>query len=215
MTRPKTLDQPPTTERKHKKKPKFNNTYENWRFFMLTMDMPLSANTLGFVSLVTYVVTLIPTSLKIVFPRTKETGIPQWLLKYRRFIGIIAFFFAFGHTFLLVRKRNLDFLDLKTFWIYIQGITTLTIFTLLAITSNNWSIKKLKKNWKKLHQLTYLAMFLLIWHIWDKMSGHWTYLTPIGIAIITGITILFFIRLWITYQDTKTISKRKTRRINN
>ncbi|MCC5617644.1 ferric reductase-like transmembrane domain-containing protein [Nostoc sp. CHAB 5836] len=182
---------------------------------MLTMDMPLSVNILGFISLMTYVITLIPTNLKIVFPHTKETGIPQFLLKYRRSIGIIAFFFALGHSFLLVKKRNLDFLDLKTFWIYIQGITTLTIFSLLAITSNNWSIKKLKRNWKKLHQMTYFAIFLLIWHILDKMSGHWTYLTPIGIAIITGITILFLIRLWIIYQDTTTKNKRKITKLNN
>ncbi|MBE9034180.1 ferric reductase-like transmembrane domain-containing protein [aff. Roholtiella sp. LEGE 12411] len=182
---------------------------------MLTMDMPLSANTLGFISLIAYVITLIPTSIKIVFPHTKETGIPQFLLKYRRFIGIIAFFFAFGHTFLLVRKRNLDFLDLKTFWIYIQGITTLTIFTILALTSNNWSIKKLKKNWKKLHQLTYFAMFLLTWHIWDKMLGHWTYLTPIGISIITGTAVLSFIRIWIQFQDGITKNKRKVRKLNN
>jgi sulfoxide reductase heme-binding subunit YedZ len=164
------------------------------------MDKPTLANTLGFVSLASYVVTLLPTILRILFPRTKETGIPKSLLKRRRLIGIIAFFLALGHGFLMVKKRNFDFFDLKTFWIYFQGITTLTIFTLLTVTSNDWSVKKLKKNWKQLHKLTYLAMFLLTWHLWDKMSGHWTYLTPIGIVAITGITALFLIRLWTEHQ---------------
>ena len=176
---------------------------------MEIIDMPMLANFLGVLALFSYIVTLLPTILRIVFPRTKETGIPKSLLKHRRVIGILAFFFALGHGFLLVIKRNLDFFDIKTFWIYIQGVSTFTIFTLLAITSNDWSVKKLKKNWKQLHQLTYFAMFLLTWHIWDKMSGHWTYLTPIGIVSSTGITVLFLIRLWIERQDKQQKTKKK------
>lgn len=174
---------------------------------MVTMDRPLLANLLGVLALVSYIITLLPTIIRIVFPCTKKTGLPQGLLKHRRLIGILAFFFALGHAFLLVKKRNFDFFDLKTFWIYIQGVATFTIFTLLAITSNDWSVKKLKKNWKRLHQLTYFAMFLLTWHIWDKMSGHWTYLTPIGLVAITGITVLFLIRLWIERQDKQQKTK--------
>lgn len=176
---------------------------------MVIMDKPTLANIFGFASLASYVVTLLPTILRIVFPQTKETGIPKWLLKHRRLIGIIAFFLALGHGFLMVKKRNFDFFDLKTYWIYVQGITTLTIFTLLTVTSNDWSVKKLKKKWKQLHKLTYLAMFLLTWHIWDKMSGHWTYLTPIGIVAITGSAALFFIRLWSEHQGKQQKTKDK------
>nr|CAA04999.1 hypothetical protein [Nostoc sp. PCC 7120 = FACHB-418] len=43
-------------------------------------------------------------------------------------------------------------------------------------------------------------MFILTWHIWDKMSGHWTYLTPISIVIIAGITVLFMLRMWMEHQ---------------
>jgi sulfoxide reductase heme-binding subunit YedZ len=176
---------------------------------MLTLDLPTQANILGFLALFSYIVTLLPTILRIVFPRTKETGIPQWLLKQRRLIGILGFFFALAHAYLLVIKRNIDFFDLKTFWIYIQGVSTFTIFTLLAITSNDWSVKKLKKNWKQLHKLTYCAMFLLTWHIWQKMSGHWTYLTPVGIVAICGITILFIMRFWMERESKQKRTKDK------
>ncbi|MFQ4144872.1 ferric reductase-like transmembrane domain-containing protein [Chlorogloeopsis sp. ULAP02] len=168
---------------------------------MITIDHSPLSNTLGVLALTCYIITLLPTILRIVFPQIKETGIPKWLLKYRRIIGILAFFLAFFHGFLLVQKRNIDFFDPKTFWIYLQGISTFIIFTILAITSNDWSVKKFKKNWKQLHKLTYLAMFLLTWHVWDKMSGHWTYLTPIAIVSITGITTLFLIRLSIERQN--------------
>lgn len=170
---------------------------------MVTLDTPLLANSLGFLSLLCYLITLLPTILKIVFPSTKQTGIPQWLLKHRRTIGLLAFFFAILHGYLLVIKRNFDFFDVQTYSIYVQGVTTFIIFTLLAITSNNWSMKKMKKNWKNLHKLTYLAIFLLTWHIWDKMWGHWTYLTPVGIIATTGITALFLLRIWIENQKSK------------
>jgi sulfoxide reductase heme-binding subunit YedZ len=168
---------------------------------MVTLDPSPLSNTLGFLALISYTITLLPTILRIVFPKTKETGIPQLLLKRRRVIGVIAFFLALAHGFILVKKRQVDFFDPKTFWIYLQGVSTFTIFTLLAITSNDWSIKKLKKNWKQLHKLTYLAMFFLTWHVWEKMAAHWTYLTPVGIVSITGIIILSLIRLRFEHQN--------------
>jgi methionine sulfoxide reductase heme-binding subunit len=168
---------------------------------MFVLDSFPLPNFLGFLALVSYIVTLLPTILRIVFPKTKETGIPKWLIKRRRSIGVIAFFLALAHGYLLIEKRQLDFSDPKTFWVYVQGISTFTIFTTLAITSNDWSVRKLKKNWKHLHKLTYLAMFLLTWHIWDKMAGHWTYLTPISIVLTAGIIILFLIRLQLERQS--------------
>jgi sulfoxide reductase heme-binding subunit YedZ len=181
---------------------------------MISIDEAPLANVLGFIALVSYIATLLPTTLRIVFPQTKETGIPQWLLKRRRIIGIIAFFLVLGHGFLMVQKRNFDFFDIKTFWIYVQGVSTFIIFMLLSITSNNWSVKKLKKNWKQLHKLTYVAMFILIWHIWDKMSGHWTYLTPISLIATTLITVLFIIRLWIERQDKQQKKATKVTKVN-
>ncbi|MEB3277951.1 MAG: ferric reductase-like transmembrane domain-containing protein [Lyngbya sp.] len=174
---------------------------------MFTLDTPSLAHVLGILALISYVITLSPTLLRIVFPQTRKTGIPKLLLKQRRPIGIISFVFAVGHGFLLVRQRSIDFFDLKTSWIYITGVFTFLILAILTITSNDWSVKKLKKNWKKIHQLTYIAIFILTWHVWDTMSGHWTYLTPIAMIMMTGTTVLFLIRLWIENQH-----KNKTKK---
>ena len=175
----------------------------------MTIDPTPLANNLGFLALVAYIITLCPTILRTVFPQTKQTGIPKSLLKHRRIIGILAFFLALGHGFILVKKRDFDFADPKTYWIYIQGVATMIIFTLLAITSNDWSVKRLKKNWKRLHSLTYLAIFLLAWHIWDKMLNHWSYVTPIGLIAIMTIAILFLIRRLIEYQNQQQKTKQK------
>jgi sulfoxide reductase heme-binding subunit YedZ len=170
---------------------------------LLTMDLDTfsQGSILGFAALTAYILTLLPTNLRIVFPITKKTGIPQWLLKYRRLIGLLSFFLAVLHAFIFFKKRDFDVFDLKTYFVYFQGVSSFIIFTLLAITSNDWSVKRLKKNWKNLQGLTYLAMFLVTWHICDKMTGHWTYLTPVGIAGLTATIVLFLGRVLIERQS--------------
>lgn len=160
-------------------------------------------NVLGVIALFSYIVTLLPTSVKVVFPSSRRTKIPTQLLKYRRLIGIVAFLLALAHAYLLVIKRSYDFLDVKTYFIYFPGLTSFVILTILAVTSNEWSIKKLKKNWKRIHQLTYLAMFLLCWHILSTMFGHGSYLTFLSIFGITQIIVLFLRRRWIEWQKPK------------
>ncbi len=176
----------------------------------MTIDSVPLANNLGFLALATYIVTLCPTIFRTVFPQTKQTGIPKLMLKHRRIIGIVAFFLALGHGFILIKKRDFDFADPKTYWIYIQGVATFIIFTLLAVTSNDWSVKRLKKNWKRLHSLTYLSIFLLAWHIWDKMLNHWTYVTPLGLTSIIAIAVLFLIRRRIEHQNKQQKAEKKT-----
>ncbi|NJM74049.1 MAG: iron reductase [Scytonema sp. RU_4_4] len=176
---------------------------------ILTLDAPPLANILGFLALVGYIVTLLSTILKIVFPQTRKTGISTWLLHHRRLIGLSSFSLSVVHGIFFINQRNIDLFDLTTHEIYFQGVIPFVILILMAITSNHWSVKILKKNWKNLHRLTYLAMFLLIWHIWDKMSGHWTYLTPLGLGAITGISVLFLIRLWIEHDAKQQKIKKK------
>jgi methionine sulfoxide reductase heme-binding subunit len=175
---------------------------------MIIDPFPLS-NGLGFLALGGYILTLLPTNLRIVCPQTKQTSMPKWLLKNRRLIGVLSFLLALGHGYLLVEKRDFDFFDLSTYWVYIQGVSTFIIFTLLAITSNDWSVKRLKKNWKRLHNLTYLAMFLLTWHVWDKMADHWSYLTPLGLVTVVAINLLYIQRRWIEHCNQQQAAQKK------
>jgi methionine sulfoxide reductase heme-binding subunit len=175
---------------------------------MFIDSFPLS-NGLGFLALGGYILTLLPTNLRIVFPQTKQNRIPKWLLKNRRLIGILSFLLALGHGYLLAKKRDFDFFDPSTFLVYIQGVSTFTIFALLAITSNDWSVKRLKKNWKRLHSLTYLAMFLLTWHVWDKMADHWSYLTPLGLVTIVALNLLYLHRRQIEHRNQQKAAQKK------
>ena len=121
------------------------------------------ANLLGCLSLFTYIFTLLPSCLRISIPTVKKAKFIANLLKYRRQIGILAFLLALVHVVLIIIKRNVDLFDLQTYSISLEGTASLIIFALLAFTSNDWSVKKMKKKLAKttsinLHSLIFIIL---------------------------------------------------------
>lgn len=113
--------------------------------FFLLKPAPL-ANILGFVSLLLYSITLLPSILKTVFPVTKKNKTLRWLFNNRRYLGVAAFSFGLSHGVLLILERNLSLSDLQTYIKHFHGISILFILTVLSFTSNDWSVKRLKSN---------------------------------------------------------------------
>jgi sulfoxide reductase heme-binding subunit YedZ len=92
------------------------------------------------------------------------------LLRYRRALGLLAFYYAVLHlTTYLVLDQALDLRAiiadiLKRPYITI-GMTCFVILVPLAITSNNAMVRRLGgKAWTKLHRLVYLAAILAVLH---------------------------------------------------
>ena len=160
----------------------------------------------GFLALATYVTTLIPSNIIKIFPHTKKWQINTFLLKKRRLLGLMAFSLSVNHALISFCKYDINLLHLSTYRNYYTGIISLTIFGLLAFTSNNWSIRQLKRKWKILHQLTYVAMFLLLWHIVIMMQDSWTWLTPVALQLLIVTSLIFITRLSI--NSKKTILKK-------
>ena len=124
----------------------------------------------------------------------------NWLLKNRRYIGVSSFGFAVNHIVVSININ--DLLDVSKYAHYRIGLLLIFILGLLTFTSNDWIVKKLKKDWKKLHQLTYLVILLLPLHILDKMSGKFNYFTYIEMITTIGIGILSACRLFLKYKQT-------------
>ena len=153
----------------------------------------------GFIALILYIVTLLPSNISLIFPITKKIAIIKILRKCRRNIGLTSFFFASIHASITISHLHLDMMNLRTYAVYYSGITTLVIFTLLAVTSNRFSIRRMKKAWKILHNFTYLAMFLLIVHVWSFMLGKWTIFTAVGLMLLALVTIFYLIRVYVGF----------------
>ena len=113
------------------------------------------------------------TPLRVLFPRS---AIVNALNRHRRYIGVSACIYGLIHFSCHVLYQG-DWDDLlrsfgKPFiWF---GATGLCILVLLALTSNNWAVRKLGgKRWKLIHRLAYLAAVVLIYHQSIAGKGHW------------------------------------------
>jgi sulfoxide reductase heme-binding subunit YedZ len=88
------------------------------------------------------------------------------LIKFRRAIGLMAFFYVFAHlTVYLFLDKQLDWgpiiKDITKRPYIIVGVVSFLILLPLAVTSNNLSIRKLGPVvWRRLHWGVYLAVIL-------------------------------------------------------
>ena len=100
----------------------------------------------------------------------------SWLIKFRRLLGLFAFFYGTVHLLTYVALYSnfsipamLDDIAKRKF-ITIGAITWLLLLP-LAATSTNWAIRKLGgKNWNRLHKLVYLAAICGIIHYWWQVK---------------------------------------------
>ena len=138
------------------------------------------------------------------------TGIRQ-LTTVRRALGLYAFIYATIHFSIFVG------LDYGFDWALVipeifakrytvVGLAAGLILLPLAITSFKWWMKKLGKNWKRLHRLVYLAGILVVIHFaWAKkgdifrLSGDiWQPLLFGAIVLLLLIMRLPPVRRWIS-----------------
>jgi len=111
--------------------------------------------------------------LRVLFPRSP---IVAALNRHRRIIGVTACIYGLLHfSFHILYEGGFDGLvrSLSKPFIWL-GLAGLSILVVLALTSNQWSIRALGgKNWKLLHRLAYFAAALLIYHQSIAGKGHW------------------------------------------
>ena len=97
------------------------------------------------------------------------------LLKFRRAIGVITFFYLLAHllTWLVldVQFQNV-WADIVKRWYITVGMVAFAMMLPLALTSNNWSVRKLGAGaWRKLHKLVYPIAILGALHFLLLVKG--------------------------------------------
>ena len=132
----------------------------------------VGANPLEFVTRTTGMLTLIFLMITIaVSPARKITGL-NWLVKFRRMLGLYAFFYGSLHLltyvwfdrFFNVRSMAGDILQRPFIAV---GMTSFFLMVPLAITSTNKMVKRLGgKRWAMLHRLVYVAGVGGVLHYW-------------------------------------------------
>ena len=108
----------------------------------------------------------------------------RWLQKRRRYIGVAAFGYAALHTVFYIREigsAELVLLELEETSLVVGWIAVF-ILVALAATSNDWSVRTLGKNWKKLQTTAYLAAFFTALHWWligQFLDQLWLWMIPL------------------------------------
>ena len=86
------------------------------------------------------------------------------LLKFRRALGLVAFFFVTLHLLvwlvLDVQIPALIWADILKRPYVTVGMLAFALMIPLAMTSNGWSVRRLGARWRKLHRLTYAVAVL-------------------------------------------------------
>lgn len=149
------------------------------------------AGTLGTVSLILFVITLIPGILRR-FKLTSSSGgkiLTQMILPIRRQLGIAMFITAFAHsiglrweTFQLAAETGVP-PQPPLFEIF--GTVSLLILLPLFITSNQQSVRILKRGWKNLHRLIYVAGWIIFGHV--TLQGISWQAIVIGIVMVAEV----------------------------
>ncbi|HLA99274.1 MAG TPA: ferric reductase-like transmembrane domain-containing protein [Anaerolineales bacterium] len=85
-------------------------------------------------------------------------------VRLRKPAGLWAFGFAALHVLVNIREAQFTWLEYPVQPFILPGALGLLILIALAVTSNRWAMRRLRKNWKRLHRLVYLAGNLVILH---------------------------------------------------
>lgn len=142
----------------------------------------------GLATLRLLVITLAISPVRRLSPRL------AWLIKFRRLLGLFAFFYGTLH--LLTYVGLYAGFDLQTMVADIakrrfitMGMAAWLLLLPLAATSTNWAIRRMGgKNWNRLHMLVYAAAVCGVIHYWWQVKTG--VLSPLRITVILAALLL-------------------------
>jgi sulfoxide reductase heme-binding subunit YedZ len=117
-----------------------------------------------------------------------------WLIRFRRLLGLFAFFYATLHMLTWVAlysgfDPHAMLIDVTKRRFIMAGAAAYLLLLPLALTSTNWAIRKLGgKNWNRLHKLIYLAAICGVVHYWWQVKPG--VLTPVDMTIVFAVLLL-------------------------
>jgi sulfoxide reductase heme-binding subunit YedZ len=142
----------------------------------------------GLATLYLLTITLAISPLRRLFPRL------GWLIKFRRLLGLFAFFYATLHMLTYVALYSGFSIaamesDIARRRFITMGVAAYLLLVPLALTSTTWAIRKLGgKNWNRLHMLIYAAVICGVIHFWWQVKPG--VLKPLDITIVVAVLLL-------------------------
>jgi len=150
--------------------------------------------TSGTISLVYFCLSILPGIARRFGIRTEIT---QIFMLFRRQIGISTFLFGLLH-YSTIRMFPIVFagvpLNLNPPLFEIFGFLTLYPMTLMFLTSNDISVRKMGKWWRRLHSLSYILVWTIFFHVALQRASIWSIIIGIFVLLETGSLVYFFFK---------------------
>ncbi len=142
----------------------------------------------GYTTLLLLTISLAITPVRRFSPRL------GWLVRFRRLLGLFAFFYGTVHMLTYVAlyagfdvKAMADDIAKRRF--ITIGVAAWLLLVPLAATSTNRAIRKLGgRRWNRLHKLVYVAAVCGVIHYWWQVKTG--VLTPLTITVVLGVLLL-------------------------
>ena len=141
------------------------------------------AFTTGYTTLMLLTITLAISPVRRIIPRL------GWLIRFRRLLGLFAFFYATVHMLTYVALYSGFSLqamadDIAKRRFITMGVAAYLLLLPLALTSTTWAIRKLGgRQWNRLHSLIYLAVICGVIHYWWQVKTGVLLPLPFTIAV--------------------------------
>ncbi len=181
-------------------------------------------HTSGFTALMLYMLTLAITPLRRVLSYAmillrggygKRLGDWNWMVRLRRMLGVFCFMYALLH-FLIYFYFELD-LEFGELWLEIRerpfilaGMFALLLLLPLFLTSTDAAMRRLRKNWRRLHRLMYpIGVLIAVHYLWLSKPGVFdAYPYALIILLLLLFRLLAHMKLIFVRDDDGMLAKR-------
>jgi sulfoxide reductase heme-binding subunit YedZ len=165
------------------------------RLIALGFQGRLSANPIEFITRATGDWTLYFLCLTLaVTPLRRLTGLNA-LMRFRRMLGLFTFFYAslhfltfiwFDHFFDLAEMVS----DILKRPFIAMGFSAFVLLVPLALTSNDFMLRKMGRRWSLLHRLIYPIAILALLHFWWMRAGKNNFIEPLVIGAVVAVLLV-------------------------
>lgn len=149
--------------------------------------------TLGKCAILVFVVTLVPGTATRLGLKHRVFSL---IRIFRRYLGILMYILVFAHSwFVSIFPRLLTWPQsgtIRTFELF--GTAASILLFLLFITSNDWSVSRLKVWWYRLHRLVYIIMWLVLFHVGLQRMSIWTILMGAVVTFVMASFVVGYLR---------------------
>lgn len=133
----------------------------------------------------------------------------NWLQKFRRMLGLYAFFYASLHLTMYIWFDH--FFEWETIWpdiikrpFVLAGMVSWGTMLALAISSPQAVLRWMGgKRWQRLHQLMYVLVPVAVLHVYWMKAGKHDFFWP---AVYGGITVVLLgLRIWFARRSARAV----------